>query len=99
MGMWLDFRCPACGLHGHVSGGPDAGMMGESTTIYCLTCGLLQDATVTTLEADGSLTSVVPRCRRRKTHRIRIWNDEEPCPKCGQALLAPDQDGPVTMWD
>ena len=98
MGMWLDFRCPACGLHGHVSGGPDCGMMAATTTIYCLTCGLLQDATERTREADGTLIPVALRCRRRKTHRIRIWNDEEPCPKCGQALMQQDL-GNFTLWD
>lgn len=99
MGMTLDFLCPACGLEGQVSGGPDCGMVVGTTTIYCLTCQTLQDAVVAEELYAIPLKEIAPRCQKRKSHPIKVWNKEEPCPRCGQALLKEDPNGAVIMWD
>ena len=99
MGMLQDFICPACGLKGHVSGGEDSGMLAATTTIYCETCGTLQDAEVVKNLLSYPPRRFKPRCEKSKTHPIKIWNRNEPCPRCGQNLLQEAADGVVTMWD
>lgn len=99
MGMSLDFLCPACGLAGHVSGGEACGMMTATTTIYCETCQTLQDAVVAEELDSDPPKETAPRCKRRKSHRIKLWSHEQLCPRCGQAPLQEDPNGSVTMWD
>lgn len=96
--MTLDFNCPACGLKGHVSGGYDAGMISVTTTIYCLTCQTLQDAVIEEM-FEPVPREIEPRCEKRKSHPIKLWNREQPCPRCGQGLMEEDPNGEVTMWD
>jgi predicted RNA-binding Zn-ribbon protein involved in translation (DUF1610 family) len=98
MGMHRDYLCPACGLKGHVSGGDDCGMVTETTTIYCETCKTLQDAVVKDWLAKNE-PETEPRCRRRKAHVVKRWTKEEPCPRCGKALLQEVAGGKVMMWD
>ncbi len=99
MGMSIDFHCPACGLKGHVSGGEDVGMLAVTTTIYCVTCETLQDAAVAEDVLAEPHVRTEPRCEKRKRHRIKLWNRDEPCPRCGQGLLQEAENGMVTMWD
>ena len=99
MGKTLDFSCPACGLAGHVSGGGDGGDFAATTTIYCETCQTLQDAVVVKELYVIPLKEIAPRCEKRKSHPIKLWNKDEPCPRCGQALLEIDPNGTVVMWD
>ena len=99
MGAHVDYSCPACGLTGHVSGGEDCGMDTLTTTIYCKTCDQLQDVPVGVVPYALPEHHIEPRCRRRKSHRFQIWNREEPCPRCGKALLEMDENGNITMWD
>lgn len=99
MGMSLDFLCPACGLEGHVSGGEDCGMVAATTTIYCETCQTLQDAVVVKERYAIPVKEIEPRCRRQKSHPIKLWNREQLCPRCGQALLEEDPNGDVVLWD
>ncbi len=99
MGMSLDFLCPACGLEGQVSRGPDCGMMVGTTTIYCLTCQTLQDAVVEKQRYTLVPRVNEPRCEKRKSHPIKLWNKDEPCPRCGLAHLHEDPNGEVLMWD
>jgi hypothetical protein len=94
----VDYRCPACGLAGHVSGGEDAGMLVMTTTIYCLTCETLQDVTVGKPPWTGEESRVDPRCQRRKSHRIQIWHRDLPCPRCGKARMTEDA-ADFTLWD
>lgn len=99
MGMRVEFICPACGLKGLVSGGPDCGMVAATTTIYCLTCQTLQDAVVEEERYTLVPCLIEPRCEKRKSHRIKLWNRDEPCPRCGQGLLKEDEAGTIVMWD
>jgi acetone carboxylase gamma subunit len=99
MGMSRDFLCPACGLAGNVSGGGDCGMMDATTTIYCETCQTLQDAVVVKELYAIPPKEIAPRCEKRKSHRIKLWNREQLCPRCGQAHLQEDTNGTVIMWD
>ncbi|WP_395745420.1 hypothetical protein [Prosthecobacter sp.] len=99
MGMLQDFICPACGLKGHVSGGKDAGMIAATTTIYCETCRTLQDAEVEKIRCSIPPRRIKPCCERSNIHTIKVWNQNEPCPRCGQSLLVVDENGEVTMWD
>lgn len=99
MGMLLDFVCPACGLKGHVSGGEDCGMVAATTTIYCEICGTLQDAAVVEERFAAVPKRIEIRCEKVKSHRIKLWNRDEPCPRCLQGLLTVDEAGMVTMWD
>ena len=98
MGESNSFICPACGLAGHVSGGEDAGECRLTTTIYCQACCELHDVPTSDIRL-GKREKVVPRCPRRKSHPIRLWNLEELCPRCGKALLELDEDGYSTLWD
>lgn len=98
--MLLDYRCPACGLEGHVSAGPDSGMEAATVTIYCVTCDRLEDVVV--IEENAWAPDAVPtepRCSRRKRHPIKVWSKDDPCPRCGQALLEERPDGAETIWD
>jgi len=99
MGMTLDFHCPACGLEGHVSGGPGGGMRVGTTTIYCLTCQTLQDVVVAHEVYTETPRLNEPHCRRRKSHPIQLWNRDQPCPRCGQAQLKEDPNGTEILWD
>lgn len=99
MGMRVEFICPACGLKGLVSGGEDCGMVAATTTIYCETCETLQDALVSEVPFDTAPRQIEPRCEKRKSHRIQVWNRDQPCPRCGQALLKEDEAGITLMWD
>ena len=99
MGKTLDFSCPVCGLAGHVSGGGDGGDFAATTTIYCETCQTLQDAWVAEELPGATSHEIEPRCEKRKSHPIKLWNKDEPCPRCGQALLEIDPNGTVVMWD
>jgi len=99
MGMNVDFICPACGLKGHVSGGDDYGMIAATTTIYCVPCDNLQDAEVEENVLAEPPVRTEPHCAKHKHHRIKLWNRDEPCPRCGKALLQVDEQGEVTMWD
>ncbi len=99
MGMTLDFFCPACGLEGHVSGGEACGMIAATTTIYCETCQTLHDALISREPFAETPRLIEPRCRRRKSHPIKLWNRELPCPRCGQGTLVEDPNGSVMMWD
>jgi hypothetical protein len=95
----MDFICPACGLTGNVSGGEDGGMIEATTTIYCETCETLQDATVVDQLFADPPREVAPRCEKRKSHPLKLWNREQPCPRCGQALLTEAPGGTILMWD
>ncbi len=99
MGMCVDYFCPACGLKGHVSGGGDGGMRTSTTTIYCVTCDTLQDAVVVEDVRAEPPVQTEPHCAVHKHHRIQEWNRDEPCPRCGKALLQVDERGVVSMWD
>ena len=99
MGMLQDFTCPACGLKGHVSGGEDAGMLTATTTIYCETCDTLQDSTVEKCRVSVPARGIKPRCEKSKSHPIKVWSQNELCPRCGLANLKVAGNGLVTMWD
>lgn len=74
-------------------------MRTSTTTIYCATCETLQDAlTCQNVLADPPV-ELEPRCGKRKKHPVRVWDREQPCPRCGKALLHIDESGPVAMWD
>lgn len=94
-----DFLCPACGLESHVSGGEDRGMIAATTTIYCETCQTLQDALMAEELYANPPKEIAPRCEKRKSHPIKLWSRDQPCPRCGQALLKEDPNGIAIMWD
>lgn len=99
MGMTFEHVCPACGLRGAVAGGEDCGEIHTKTTIYCATCESLQDAVTCENYLANPPVRVEPRCNKSKRHPVRVWNREQPCPRCGQALLHIDASAIVTLWD
>ncbi len=68
------------------------------TTIYCQTCGELQDVAVGRMPYTGPEHRIEARCERRKSHRIQVWHRDLPCPRCDKARLTMDATG-FTLWD
>ncbi len=95
MGMFIDFRCSACGYAAHVSGRDDCGMSVETTTILCLICQELSD--VVTADIKTGRTRRL-RCPRDVAHDVRRWIAPDICPRCGGTVEAAP-DGALTMWD
>lgn len=99
MGLRHDFLCPACGLTGHVSGGEDAGFSTETATLYCETCHTLQDGVVAESTGTPERRLLEPHCQVNPHHPTRLWNQHEPCPRCGHAQLIQAPSGKITLWD
>lgn len=96
MGETRTFCCTKCGYSAQVSGGNDVGMTFATTTVLCEGCRELMD--VVTGEPENLVTSVEPRCPKRKRHRVRRWAHPDVCPRCGDSM-AVDPNGREILWD
>jgi Zn finger protein HypA/HybF involved in hydrogenase expression len=96
MGQTITFRCTACDYGANVSGGDDAGMAAETTTVECEHCKVLMDVVIGRREQ--GFVPIEPRCVNRKDHRVRRWTSPGPCPRCG-ATMEEDSGDEVIQWD
>ena len=100
MGAHYQFLCERCGYEAEVSGGDDAGMIVNTTTILCEDCEELYDA-VTFRRAWGPEEEpdpgpIEPRCPKSKRHSFRPWEHPGPCPRCGNEMT---MGGMLALWD
>ena len=73
-------------------------MLVETETIYCEQCRNLQDCVVGRFGESAVPTAPLPlRCRRSKSHAVRLWNAKEPCPRCGQRRMVAGKG--MCEWD
>lgn len=101
MGVWYEYKCGSCGYRAEVSGGDDAGMVANTTTILCEECQELYD--VVTFRRDGmtesdeaSLGAVEPACPKSGRHASRRWKYPDACPKCGTEMSLGES---IAIWD
>lgn len=97
MGTLYTFTCTACGYSAEASGGADRGMIAEVQTVSCATCRELYDAVVRRhgLHEWGG-TEVPLRCPEHADHQIMVWNQGDPCPRCGEPMPPGQVCG---LWD
>ena len=77
-----DGVCERCGYEVEVSGGDDAGMIVNTTTILCEDCEELYDV-ITFRRARGPEEEpdpgpIEPRCPKSKRHTFRLWEHPGP---------------------
>ena len=98
MGATYQYRCHDCGYTAEVGGGPDRGFCVETQTGVCATCNGLVDYTTRVLDPNEAAFPNVSCgvCHHCGTPILKIWNDGDPCPRCGGNC----QRGPCIMdWD
>ena len=99
MGSLRMFRCEGCGYEAEISGGLDFGMASATWTVHCLDCCELQDVVVSDEPWKVSEEGWTPdtyACDRDPKHKVSLWSDPGPCPKCGKGLTAGE---PTVLWD
>ena len=105
MGYRRSHKCSSCSLRGTVSGGSDCGFYVETETRYCPHCQTLDDVSLRLwckdrlpgllppsrvdelLEAEAEF-GLCPSCKRPGG---QPWVTGSPCPRCGGALQATDE--------
>jgi hypothetical protein len=104
MGCTYQFRCEDCGLAAEVSGGADRGFYSETRTVWCANCSLLDDVEVARDTSDShyptgsqKFEEVTPICHHCKGSAVTIWQNGQPCPKCGGSMTR--SKGIVEFWD
>lgn len=95
MGCIKEFICTDCGYSVESSGGRDYGMQCATTTILCEDCKKLYDVTISKQPWDTE-SFHEPLCPKVKSHRIRLWNYPDVCPKCGGEMKLGMN---TTYWD
>ena len=109
MGMMTDFSCLSCGYHvDAMVSGYDMGMASHVVAISCTDCRELRVARVPgepreegarsaaeAATAQGRLPDGV-RCPRSSRHRISVWTDPGPCPRCAATL---ERGSNMILWD
>ena len=91
MGSLRMFRCEGCGYEAEISGGLDFGMASATWTIHCLDCCDLQDVVVSDEPWKVSEEGWRPdtyACDRDPKHKVSLWSDPGPCPKCGKVVAS-----------
>ena len=99
MGSLRMFRCHGCGYEVEISGGLDFGMRSATWTVHCHDCRDLLDVVVSENPLEFSEEGWTPEtyfCDQGAKHKIALWSDPGPCPKCGETLSAGDT---TVMWD
>lgn len=72
------------------------GLLERTTTVFCENCGELQDILAGHYFAEPSDKRPKFHCPNRASHRIRVWNASEGCPRCGGSI---ENLGATVMWD
>jgi hypothetical protein len=105
MGERYQFKCERCGLSAVVSGGPDSGFLTETKTVFCRTCGILQDIVTWVNEDDLKLMppsardefKVTNTCGECKSADLVDWGKGGACPKCGGSIQK--NGNLMELWD
>ena len=74
-------------------------MASATWTVHCLDCRELQDVVVSDEPWEVSEEGWTPdayACDRDAKHKVTLWSDPGPCPKCGKGLTAGE---PTVLWD
>lgn len=100
MGTRCCFVCPGCGYSANVSGGDDAGMFCETTTMVCRGCRSLYDIKTRIrplIRMRVDWVAQKPRCPESDEHELENWTHPGPCPRCN-AIMEKDE-SVIEVWD
>ena len=88
MGYSQQWSCSSCEFGFNGEGHNSALMSGTTTSAYCEDCKHVMDLLT---GPDGREIPGAPlECYESKTHTVRPWSVEEPCPQCGKGTLIAD---------
>jgi hypothetical protein len=99
MGAVRIFRCEGCGYEAEIGGGLDFGLTAATWTVHCLDCRELRDFVVSNNLQEVSGKDWKPkfyRCMKNSKHRVELWSDPGPCPRCGKTLTGWET---TLLWD